>query len=67
VEAAQVTVRIQPEWRSRFFLLAMRRGRKIVKVAMVRKLAVRLYWMSRRGVELRPVSEARFARESKVI
>jgi transposase len=27
----------------------MRRGRKIAKVAMARKLAVRLYWMWRRG------------------
>jgi transposase len=49
VEAAQVTVRSQPEWRSTFFHLAMRRGRKIAKVAMARKLAVHLYWMWRRG------------------
>jgi transposase len=49
VEAAQVTVRSQPEWRSKFFHLAMRRGRKIAKVAMARKLAVHLYWMWRRG------------------
>jgi transposase len=49
VEAAQVTVRGQPEWRSRFFHLAMRRGRKIAKVAMARKLAVHLYWMWRQG------------------
>jgi len=49
VEAAQVTVRSNPEWRSRFFHLAMRRGRKIAKVAMARKLAVRLYWMWRKG------------------
>jgi len=34
VEAAQVTVRSQQEWRSKFFHLAMRRGRKIAKVAM---------------------------------
>jgi len=27
----------------------MRRGRKIAKVAMARKLAVHLYWMWRRG------------------
>ena len=47
VEAAQVTVRSQPEWRSKFFHLAMRRGRKIAKVAMARKLAVHLYWMWR--------------------
>jgi transposase len=48
VEAAQVTVRCHPEWRSKFFHLAMRRGRKIAKVAMARKLAVHLYWMWRK-------------------
>src|SRR5437899_1227167 len=48
VEAAQVTVRSIPEWRSRYFHLAMRRGRKIAKIAMARKLAVRLYWMWRK-------------------
>jgi transposase len=49
VEAVQVTVRSQPEWRSKFFHIAMRRGRKIGKVAMARKLAVHLYWMWRQG------------------
>jgi transposase len=49
VEAAQVTVRSQPEWRSKFFHIAMRRGRKIAKVAMARKLAVHRYWMWRQG------------------
>jgi transposase len=49
VEAAQVTVRSDPEWRSKFFHLALRRGRKIAKVAMARRLAVRLYWMWRKG------------------
>jgi transposase len=48
VEAAQVTVRSDPEWRSKYFHLAMRRGRKIAKVAMARRLAVRLYWMWRK-------------------
>jgi len=51
VEAAQVTVRSQPQWRSKFFHLAMRRGRKIAKVAMARKLAVHLYWMWRHGCD----------------
>ena len=45
VEAAQVTVRSDPEWRGKYFHLAVRRGRKIAKVAMARRLAVRLYWM----------------------
>jgi transposase len=49
VEAAQVTVRSDREWRGRFFHLAMRRGRKIAKVAMARRRAVRLYWMWRKG------------------
>src|SRR6202162_1958465 len=49
VEAAQVTVRSLPEWRSKYIHLVMRRGRKIAKVAMARKLAVRLYWMMRKG------------------
>ena len=51
VEAAQVTIRNQQEWRSKFFHLAMRRGRKIAKVAMARKLAVHLYWMWRQGYD----------------
>jgi len=49
VEAVQVTIRTQSQWRSKFFHLAMRRGRKIAKVAMARKLAVHLYWMWRQG------------------
>ena len=47
VEAAQVTVRSLPEWRSQYFRLMMRRGRKTAKVAMARRLAIRLYWMWR--------------------
>jgi transposase len=48
VEAAQVTARSLPEWRSQYIHLTMRRGRKIAKVALARKLAVRLYWMMRK-------------------
>ena len=48
VEAAQVTVRSDQEWRNKYFHLALRRGRKIAKVAMARRLAVRLYWMWRK-------------------
>src|SRR6185503_5901366 len=48
VEAAHVTVRSDGQWRSRYFHLAMRRGRKIANLAMARRLAVRLYWMWRR-------------------
>ena len=48
VEAAQVTARSDQEWRSKYFHLAMRRGRKIAKVALARRLVVRLYWMMRK-------------------
>jgi transposase len=48
VEAAQVTAQ-HPDWRSKYFHLAMRRGRKIAKVAMARRLAIALYWMWRKG------------------
>jgi transposase len=54
VEAAQVTVRTMPEWRSKYFHLAMRRGRKIAKVAMARRLAVALYWMWRKRWNYEP-------------
>jgi len=49
VEAAQVTSRKIPEWHSKYVHLTMRRGKKIAKVAMARKLAVRLFWMMRKG------------------
>ena len=41
-------LRSLPEWRSKYVHLTMRRGRKIAKVAMARRLAVRLYWMMRK-------------------
>jgi Transposase IS116/IS110/IS902 family len=49
VEAAQVTARSIPEWRNKYVHLTMRRGRKIAKVAMARRLAIALYWMWRKG------------------
>jgi len=54
VEAAQVTVRSLPEWRSQYFHLVMRRGRKTAKVAMARRLAIRLFWMWRQGWDYQP-------------
>ena len=49
LEAAQAAVRGDADWRRQFLHLAMRRERNIAKVAMARKLAVRLYWMWRKG------------------
>jgi transposase len=57
VEAAQVTVRSLPQWRSQYFHLLLRRGRKTAKVAMARKLAVHLYWMMRQGWDYQQWSE----------
>jgi transposase len=47
VEAAQAAARWNPDWRRRYMHLMMRREKRIAKVAMARKLAVRLYWMWR--------------------
>ena len=57
VEAAQVTVRSDQEWRSKYFHLAMRRGRKIAKVAMARRLAIQMYWMMRKGWDYEQVKK----------
>ena len=57
VEAAQAAARINPEWRRRYMHLAMRRHMSIAKVAMGRKLGVRLYWMWRNGCEYSPSLE----------
>lgn len=51
VEAACAAVRCQPDWRREFVHLAMRREPAIARVALARKLAVRLYWMLRRGLD----------------
>src|SRR5437588_3407465 len=48
VEAAQAAVRHDPDWRRRYLQLAIRREPRIAKVAMARKLGVRLYWMWRK-------------------
>jgi transposase len=49
VEAAQSAVRHEPRLRREYLRLAQRKGRAIAKVAVARKLAVRLYWMLRDG------------------
>jgi transposase len=50
-EAAQAAVRCDADWRRRYAHLAMRRARNIAKVAMARRIAVRLYRMWRNGWE----------------
>jgi transposase len=57
VEAAQVATRCNPYWRRRYQHLAMRRHKSIAKVAMGRRLAIRLYWMWRNGCAYSPSLE----------
>ncbi len=57
VEAAQAAVRYDSDWRRRYWHLAMRRERRIAKVAMARRLAIRLYWMWRNGREYSQLAE----------
>jgi len=51
VEAAQAAARCNPDWRRRYIHLAMRRHKSIAKVAMGRRMAIKLYWMWRNGCE----------------
>jgi transposase len=51
VEAAQAAARCDADWRRRYMHLALRRQRNIAKVAMARRLGMRLYWMWRNGWE----------------
>jgi len=57
VEAAQAAARCNPHWRRRYRHLAMRRRRNIAKVAMGRRLGVRLYWMWQNGYDYSPSFE----------
>ena len=57
VEAAQAAARYNPHWRRRYARLAIRRHRSIAKVAMGRRMAIRLYWMWRNGCEYSPSFE----------
>lgn len=49
VEAAQTAARSDPELRRVYQRLVHRRGRAVAKVAIARKLAVRLYWVLRQA------------------
>jgi transposase len=47
VEAAHTAARLHPEQQRRYARLKFRRGGSVAKVAMARRLAVRLYWRLR--------------------
>src|SRR5262244_1643718 len=48
-QSAQSAARCEKQWQRQYAHLSMRRNKLIAKVAMARKLAVRLYWMWRKG------------------
>jgi transposase len=50
VEAAQIAVRYDPEFRKQYLHRCHRKPKGVAKVAAARKLAVRLYWMLRTQV-----------------
>jgi transposase len=50
VEAGHTAVRLDPELRQDYQRLRLRRGGSVAKVAIARKLAVRMYWMLRREI-----------------
>jgi transposase len=49
VEGAQQATRFDPALRQDYLRLKFRRGHAVAKVAVARKLAVRMYWMLRSG------------------
>jgi transposase len=51
IEAAHHAVRFDPELRQDYQRLKSRRGNAVAKVAIARKLAVRMYWMLRSGAD----------------
>jgi transposase len=56
VQAAQTASRLDPELRRDYQRLQFRRGRAVAKVAITRKLAVRLYWKLRESSTVRDAS-----------
>jgi len=54
VEAAQTAARTDPELRRDYQRLRFHRGKAVAKVAIARKLAVRLYWKLREAEPLAP-------------
>jgi transposase len=54
VQAAHVAVQHDSELRRQYLRLAQRKNRAVATVAIARKLAVRLYWILRRGAQDSP-------------
>jgi transposase len=54
VEAAQTAARLDPQLGRAYKHLKFRRGANVAKVAIARRLAVRMYWILRQGPEAAP-------------
>ncbi len=63
VEAAQTASIYDPELRRDYQRLKLRRGRGVAKVAMARKLAVRLYWKLREAAQPVPPAPMQGSRQ----
>jgi transposase len=63
VEAAQSAVRYEPQLRREYQRLSQRRCRALAKVAIARKLAVRLYWMLRADLDYARLIQGSYAEQ----
>jgi transposase len=57
-QSAQSVARCEEQWHRRYVHLQMRRNKPIAKVAMARKLAVRLFWMWHNGWEYQQLKKS---------
>jgi transposase len=67
VEAAQTASLYDPELRRDYQRLKFRRGRGVAKVAIARKLAVRLYWKLRKAAQPVPATPMQGSPASPVV
>lgn len=58
VEGAHVAVRFDPGWKRQYLRLAMNKSRPLAITAVARKLAVRLWWMWKLGLDYPRVLES---------
>jgi transposase len=66
VEAAQIAVRFDPEFRKEYLHRCHQKPKGVAKVAAARKLAVRLYWMLRTQTPYPEVLQEKAVREKVV-
>jgi len=62
VEAAQIAVRYDPEFRREYRHRCHTKAKAVAKVAAARKLAVRLYWMLRTNTAYPEIVQAKIVR-----